>query len=110
MAGLSYTHLPNETAKIFIALYTAHLTYLDDRCDDHVGGLTLFSRNFARKQPHDHKILNDVADIFCEISDYWAPVIADLILTSSLEFVTSMVLDREMENAEVGCCLSRSIN
>ncbi|TFK39619.1 isoprenoid synthase domain-containing protein, partial [Crucibulum laeve] len=103
IAAQAYSHLPNEEAKIYIALYTTFMTYLDDSCQDEKGvqRIRAFCERFSQNLPQEDEVLDNFACLLRDLFRYWKPVIANMILTASLNFFTSLVLDYETRTLKV---------
>lgn len=95
ISSIAYGHLPDEKAKIYIVLYTALMGYLDDCSQKEVDGIENFSHRFMLNQPQENKVLDDVASLLHELPQHWGSVASGLILTASLEFFTSLLVDFE---------------
>ncbi|TFK39594.1 isoprenoid synthase domain-containing protein [Crucibulum laeve] len=103
IAMQAYSHLPNEEAKIFIALYTAFMSYLDDSCRDEKGvqRIRAFVERFSQNQPHKDEVLDNFASFLRDVFRHWKPLIATMILTATLNFFNSLVLDYETRTLKI---------
>lgn len=101
IAGIAYGHLPDERVKIYIALYTMLMGYLDDCSQREVEGIQHFSQRFMLNQPQEDKILDDIASLLHELPRHWGAVASNMILTASLEFFTSLLVDFETRGIQV---------
>lgn len=98
---IAYRYLKNEPTRVFIGVLTALLGYVDDNYRTLADGLQDFVHLFLRQQPQRYPVLDQVATMLREISDHWGPVVSNMILTSLLDYLTSMVVDNAIEDMEV---------
>ncbi|TFK39593.1 Trichodiene synthase-domain-containing protein [Crucibulum laeve] len=103
IATQSYSHLPNEEAKIYIALYTAFVSCLDDSCQDEKGVQRIreFCERFSQNRPQEDELLDSFAYLLRDAFRHWNPVIANIILTGSLNFFIALVLDYETRTQKI---------
>ncbi len=97
-----YRHLKNDSTRIFAAVLTGLLTYLDDAYETHAQGLEEFLDHFIRREPQRDGVLDHLATIIHEIPGHWGIISANLITTSVVDFLTSTIIDRTIEGMEVG--------
>ncbi|KAL0577773.1 hypothetical protein V5O48_004200 [Marasmius crinis-equi] len=95
IATTSYSHIPYR-ARVHVATYTGCATALDDvfkTNPEHMGG---FNERFIKGLPQDDPILEAFAKILLETSKYYGRTQSALIVTSTLDFVTSLSIDLEI--------------
>ncbi|KAL0948101.1 hypothetical protein HGRIS_010718 [Hohenbuehelia grisea] len=103
IAATAYKHVTDERIKVYIALYTAVLIYLEDYMQDDasIQLIAEFTTRFAKRQPQVHPVLSAFADILRDAHDLFAPVAANLIVTSGLSFVTAVWLEHGMDKLQL---------
>jgi hypothetical protein len=101
MACTAYSHLSNTSTRILIALYTSILIYLDDLCVEHLEELKSFNRILCQKGKHELGVLDAFSQILQELPQHFGDA-SSLVLTSSLNFITSLVLENEIPHIRVG--------
>ncbi|KAK1220809.1 hypothetical protein PQX77_016380 [Marasmius sp. AFHP31] len=95
IATTAYSHLAPRT-RVHVAIYSACVTALDDifRQDpENMGG---FSERFAKGLPQDNPMLEVLAKVIQETFQYYGRVQSALIVTSTLDFVTSLSVELEI--------------
>ncbi|KAL5496019.1 hypothetical protein ACEPAH_3112 [Sanghuangporus vaninii] len=92
MAAMSYSHLPDESARIYIALYISFTAYLDDLFISHIDAIREFVSRFVARQPQQLKVLDDFAALLLEIPRIYNAVACNIILTSTLDYVSSLLI------------------
>ncbi|TFK66360.1 terpenoid synthase [Pluteus cervinus] len=97
----AYAHLPRRDTQMFIAIYTGLLVYVDDACQRDVNLVKQFNRRFITGQPQADPILDSLAKHLHEFPDHYDPFVADLMLTSTLNFITAQVLEWELKSMRV---------
>lgn len=102
VASTSYAHLEDRSTQVFIALYTAFLTRVGDTCTGDVGGVYAFTKRFLTGQNQANKGLDGLARLLREIDLHYYGAQAEVILTASLNFIDSTVLDYETQGIPVG--------
>ncbi|KAF8993308.1 hypothetical protein BDQ17DRAFT_1368519 [Cyathus striatus] len=104
IAGTAYTHLKDKKIPRYIAIYTAFLTFLDDSCQSEEGivFVSTFLGRFVNNEPQEYKMLDDLASVLKEVNVYWRPITASLILSASLGFISSLFLDHETKDMQLG--------
>ncbi|KAF8993302.1 isoprenoid synthase domain-containing protein [Cyathus striatus] len=104
IAGTSYAHVKDKKLHRYIAIYTTYVTYLDDFCQTDAGivHISSFLRRFVNNESQEHKILDDIANVLKEANVYWPPITASLILSASLNFISSLFIDHETKDMKLG--------
>lgn len=101
MATTAYAHLPNESTRIFIALYTAFLIYLDDVFQKDVDRVSVFNDRFIQGQPQEDPVLDSFAALLHEIPNHYGRVVSNIMLTSTLNLVNALLLEHETQTMPV---------
>ncbi|KAF8557707.1 terpenoid synthase [Imleria badia] len=108
--GVAYTtaacaHLPHRPTQIWISLYTACIAYVDDAMEDFPLERTKiyrFNERFGRGQAHINGILDALADLLHQVPYLgFQPVSSNLIVTSTLDFVTANILEHETKTMQI---------
>ena len=92
IAATSYCHLRSEGVKLYIALYTGFATYLDDMVVSHADAIRDFGSRFVACQPQRLKALDDFAALLREMPKYHNAMACNVVLTSTLDFVNSLLI------------------
>lgn len=108
MAATAYAHLENEATRVFIALYTAFLVFVDDAYENDNAAVRVFMERFVRGEKQAEPLLDGMARVLKEIPDHFEPVAAGIVLTGTLNFISSLTLDFQTQGMEV-CFMSSSI-
>jgi hypothetical protein len=95
MVLTAYGHLTNEAARILISHYTTMLIYMDELCNNNIGFIKVFNEKFQRNELQDHIILEAFAEILQEFPQHFGDA-SMIMLTSSLNFTTSLLLENEL--------------
>ncbi|KAG2151403.1 isoprenoid synthase domain-containing protein, partial [Suillus clintonianus] len=99
----SYNHLPDRATKMWICLFTSVVTYIDDmmvRADD-LGHVYRFNERFMNCQPQGHPVLNTLDGLLREVACYYSSPVSNFIVASSLNFVSSILLDNETKDMPI---------
>lgn len=89
MGAHTYAHLPDESVRVYIALYTFFVTYIDDLATSQPEALREFVSRFVARQPQQLKVLDDFASFLLEVPRVHNDVACNIILINSLEFMSS---------------------
>jgi hypothetical protein len=100
MATVPYAHCPKDI-QMFICIYSVLLLYVDDKFEKDVDGVHDFNQRFIRGQKQRDPTLECLAKLIQEIPDYYSPVVADIIVASTLNFVTAVSLECETRGLPV---------
>ncbi|TFK38295.1 isoprenoid synthase domain-containing protein [Crucibulum laeve] len=98
MATTAYSHLHKQDARIFIALYTAFLIYLDDIFQKDVGLVSEFNERFIHKRAQLDPVLDSFADLLYELPQHFGRVVSNIMVTSTLNLVTALLLEHETQD------------
>lgn len=101
MATTTYAHLQNKSTKILIALYTAFLIYIDDVYQHDVEGIGCFNERFISCQAQDDPVLDALGSLLREFHQHFGRAASNIMITSTLNFMTSLLLDHETQGMPV---------
>ena len=104
IASSTYGHLKSRTTQMFIALYTAFLVRLDDAYAGDIKGLNSFNERFVNGQKQADEGLDGFDRFLRETSLHYHGIPANVILTASLNYVTSIILEYETQEMMVSLC------
>ena len=92
---------------MFIAIYTAFLTWIDDTYSADVVGVDCFNERFVTGQKQENEGLDGLDRLLRETNLHFHSIQANVILTASLNFVTSTrtILDFETQGMKVSFIL-----
>ncbi|KAJ3801877.1 isoprenoid synthase domain-containing protein [Lentinula aff. detonsa] len=100
-AFTSYAHLGNTSAQVWIALYTACAVYCDDKFQKDTDAVAVFSERLMRGQPQEDRALDAFADLILEIPRHFPRVTANIMVTSTLNFVNALLLEDQTKGLKV---------
>ncbi|KAG7100075.1 hypothetical protein E1B28_001858 [Marasmius oreades] len=89
-----YSHLPKHN-QMFVVIYGVLTVVLDDVFCENNKQMEGFNERFARGLPQGDPILDALAQLLLDASEYYNRVQSNLIVTSTLDFVTSLIMDLE---------------
>jgi hypothetical protein len=101
MATTTYSHLQNKSTQILIALYSAFLIYIDDVYQHDVEGVNCFIERFILCQAQDDPVLDALTSLLREFHQHFGRVASNIMITSTLNFMTSLLLDHETQGMPV---------
>ncbi|KAF8554184.1 terpenoid synthase [Imleria badia] len=96
-----YTHRPRQ---VWMALYIAANYFVDDlpcRFPSEISNIYLFNDRFIKSQEQGNAILGALADIVRQAPDVFQPVLSNLIITSTLDFMTATLVDCETTSMQI---------
>jgi hypothetical protein len=102
MSLTAYAHICHST-QIFITIYASLMIYLDDiAAKENLDLLKAFSKDLLEKRSHGHEVFDAIAEIFREIPEYYGDLTGGMILSSSLRFISAIVMEQELFRSSVG--------
>ncbi|KAG2064654.1 terpenoid synthase [Suillus decipiens] len=98
----AYGHLPDRATKMWICLFTAVATCIDDmiKAED-LMHVYPFNERFMNCEPQGHPVLNAFDGLVREVPCHYSAPMSNLIVTSSLNFVSSILLDNETQDMPI---------
>ncbi|RYP93663.1 hypothetical protein DL770_000194 [Monosporascus sp. CRB-9-2] len=90
--ALAYPEHPVEV-QAYIALWTWIVVQIDDVVNDIKDAVDHFQQRFFSGEPQPHPLLHAMGELLREAYDYWDPVLANILVTSALNFLTSTLLE-----------------
>ncbi|KAJ8090288.1 hypothetical protein PM082_018884 [Marasmius tenuissimus] len=91
----AYLHLPVRT-RVHVATYSACVTALDDIFSQDPENMGEFSERFTKGLPQDNPMLEVLTKLIRQTSKYYGRVQTALIVTSTVDFVTSLSIELEI--------------
>lgn len=73
------------------------MVYLDGLVSTDAESLLAFQERFLRRQPQLDPVLDALSDVFIQLYDIFQPYCANLILSSSLEFLTGTAFEPQIK-------------
>ncbi|KAG7088709.1 hypothetical protein E1B28_012679 [Marasmius oreades] len=99
IAFTSYAHLPRHH-RVQIAVHTSFATALDDIFSHHHQRMESFNESFLKGVSQDDLILDGLAKALLNTSKYYSPIQSNLIVTSTLDFMTSLIMEVKIKKME----------
>ncbi|CAA7261255.1 unnamed protein product [Cyclocybe aegerita] len=100
IAATAYAHLHNRDIQVFIALFTGFLVYLDDCVTHSVSGVDMFVERYISGQPQENDVLESLAFFLRGTYVHYTGIQANIIMTSTLNFITSVVLENKTQTMQ----------
>ncbi|KAG0699516.1 isoprenoid synthase domain-containing protein [Suillus ampliporus] len=99
----AYAHLPDRATGMWICLFTAVSTCIDDMMDrgEDLVHLYRFNERFANYQPQGDPVLNALDALLRDAACHYSAPVSNLIVASSLNFMSSIVLDNETKDMQI---------
>ena len=91
---------------MFIALYTASVSWIDDTYARDVIGVDSFNERFVTGRKQANEGLDGFDRLLRETNLHYHGIQANVILTASLNYVTSIILDFETRGMSVSLYLN----
>jgi len=103
LTATAYAHLPDRSTRMWICLFTAACTTIDDIVDKEqdIGHVYRFNERFANCQPQADPVLSGLDALMREVVHYYSPLISNMIVTSLFDFMSSLLLDHETKDMKV---------
>ena len=101
----AYAHR-SEAIQVFIAIYTTLMIYFDDiTVKGNLDSLKAFGKVLLEERSHGHEVLDASADILREIPKHYGDLAGSIILSATLRYISSVVIEQEMSQVSVSACL-----
>ncbi|KAF8688291.1 hypothetical protein AX14_003450 [Amanita brunnescens Koide BX004] len=97
----SYPHLTDLTIRAFATAYIALFLPIDDYFADKPGPISEFNSRLIQGIEQEHPLLEAYARLLRELPKHWDPVMADMMRQSAMTFLTSLVVERQLEDAKL---------
>ncbi|KAG7086477.1 hypothetical protein E1B28_002428 [Marasmius oreades] len=94
IAFTAYSHLPHSN-RAHVAIFTTLVAALDDNSHKRMES---FNDRFVKGLPQDDPILDALAKSLSEAHEYYGQIQCNLIVTSTLDFITSLMMDMDMKS------------
>ncbi|KAG2093541.1 uncharacterized protein F5147DRAFT_821158 [Suillus discolor] len=103
MVSNAYDHLPGRATKMWMCFFTIICACMDDIMisGENIVHLYRFNELFANCQPQGHPVLNAFDGLLREVACHYSAPASNLIVTSALDFVSSMLLDNETKDMPI---------
>ncbi|KAF9016891.1 terpenoid synthase [Hymenopellis radicata] len=101
MTTIAYGHVEEPSMRMYIAVYTAVLYYIEDIFGSEVTGLANFHSQFCSAESHGDAVLDFFASLLRSTYAYFDYVAANIIITSTLNFVTAMTLEHRTKDLKL---------
>ncbi|KAG1745745.1 isoprenoid synthase domain-containing protein [Suillus lakei] len=90
-----YAHLPDRATRMWICLFTGASTRIDDILDQGLDPVHLqsFNENFVNCRPQCNPLLSAFDELMREAHHHYCPLVANMIITSSLDFISGIMLE-----------------
>jgi len=96
-----YPNVTDQATRVFMTAYTSVATIIDDTFADKPGPINEFNYRFVRGLPQECSALETFARFLRSFREHWNPVMADMLLQSSMTFITSIALENGMKDAKL---------
>jgi len=99
----AYDHLPDRATKMWICLFTAVATCIDDMMDraEDLVHVYRFNERFMNCQPQEDPVMNALDGLLREVACHYSAPVSNLIVASSLNFMSSILLDSETQDMPI---------
>lgn len=99
IASATYGYLKTDMPRlIYIALFTAFATYLDDFFKSDVESVALFRKRLTRGERQGHPMLDGLADLLNHTDTAFGHTAANMIVQDALGYLNSLLLDYETQS------------
>ena len=96
-----FSHLRDIRTKYWIALYSASIIFFDDLSVTDPGPFRVFHTRFICAESQEHPLLDTYASLLRNSTQHFHPSAANLIISSSLNFITGLVLKYDYEEMKI---------
>ncbi|KAG1729043.1 isoprenoid synthase domain-containing protein [Suillus lakei] len=99
----TYAHLPDRATRMWICLLTVLVTWIDDVTDSGEDLVHVYSfyERFASNQLQGNPVLNALDALMRDIVRHYSAPVSNFIVTSILNFLSSMLLDNETKDMQI---------
>ncbi|KAK2464938.1 hypothetical protein APHAL10511_003014 [Amanita phalloides] len=99
--GLSYPHIKDVATRSLIAAHAAMFLNIDDFFSDKPGVVEEFNTRFVNGRPQEHPLLETFARLLRCVPKGRDPVLADMIIQSSMAFITSLAIEYHLKHVNL---------
>ena len=100
-ASAAYAHLRSRSTQVYIALYTAFASWIDDTYTRDIIGIDSFNERFVTRRKQVNEGLDGFDRLLPETTLHYHGIQANVILTATLNYITSVILDFETKGMPV---------
>ncbi|KAF9442328.1 terpenoid synthase [Macrolepiota fuliginosa MF-IS2] len=97
----SYQHLDNYSTRVYTAVWSGIMTQMDDYYETYSDGLGEFSSRYIHREPQCHQVLDQLVTMMHELPQHWGAIATGLILTTQMDFLTSLIIDSVTVGMEI---------
>ncbi|KAG2146059.1 isoprenoid synthase domain-containing protein [Suillus bovinus] len=103
MVSNAYDHLPDRASKMWMCLFTTLLACIDDKMitPEYMVHAYRFNEQFVNCQPQGHPLMNALDGLLREVTCHHSAPVSNFVVTSSLDFVSSLLLDIETKDMPI---------
>jgi hypothetical protein len=103
ISATAYAHLPDRATMVWIGFFNAVLLGIDDNFGgaQEIEHVYLFNERFASCQPQGDPALKALDSLLRETKRHYSPLVSNLIITSTLDYVSSLLIDHETKDMQV---------
>jgi hypothetical protein len=103
LSTTAYAHLPDRATLVWIAVISAAILVIDDNFGgaQEIEHVYLFNERFASCKPQGDPALKALDSLLRETQRHYSPLVANLIITSILDYVSSVLIDHETKDMQV---------
>jgi hypothetical protein len=101
ISASSYTHLTDLTIRAFATAYATLSVIIDDYFMDEPGPISVFNSHLIQGMAQEHPLLEVFARLLRELPKYWDPIMSDIMRQSAMTFITSFLVERQVQNTNV---------
>ncbi|TFK26565.1 hypothetical protein FA15DRAFT_270896 [Coprinopsis marcescibilis] len=101
MADTSYAHILDLKLRVWIALFTALTTYLDDVVSSDNHHLRTFTGVLLLGRSHDHPVLNAFISFLKDMPDKFDDFIVNMVVSASMRYLMSIALEVEGKSDQI---------
>ncbi|KAF9456360.1 isoprenoid synthase domain-containing protein [Collybia nuda] len=101
IATTAYAHVKDLPTRIVICLFTACAIYADDMFHNNAAIVDEFNERFIQNKTQADVILEAFAELIREMAVHFKRVVANIIVTSTLNGVTALLLEYETQGMKL---------
>ncbi|KAG2146067.1 isoprenoid synthase domain-containing protein [Suillus bovinus] len=103
MMSNAYDHLPDPATQMWMCLFTAVGTCIDDMMlkEEYIVHMYRFTERFVNCQPQGHPVMNAYDELLREVACHYSAPASNFIVTSALDCLSSTLLDNETKDMPI---------